>query len=120
MVNNFVSAYAAGPIIIRFHTDSVTVKERDIGFSIAYQQLGTGCNKNKIRRWFRVPYLSVFKQNSNGAQLNITNIRNPSYLSFLVQIYMTKQNRLYKLLLFNNIIVSKDILNPSDVGLMYF
>lgn len=45
-----VTSYAAGPIIIRFHTDSVTVKERDIGFSIAYQQLGTGCNKNKIRR----------------------------------------------------------------------
>ncbi|XP_050539341.1 uncharacterized protein LOC126904383 isoform X1 [Daktulosphaira vitifoliae] len=44
-----VTTYASGPIVIRFHTDSVTVKERDIGFSIAYQQLGTGCNKNKIR-----------------------------------------------------------------------
>ncbi|XP_003246195.1 uncharacterized protein LOC100574541 isoform X1 [Acyrthosiphon pisum] len=45
-----VTSYASGPIIVRFHTDSVTVRERDIGFSIAYQQLGTGCNKNKIRR----------------------------------------------------------------------
>jgi len=50
IINFYVSAYASGPIIVRFHTDSVTVKERDIGFSIAYQQLGTGCNKNKIRR----------------------------------------------------------------------
>ncbi|XP_050423186.1 uncharacterized protein LOC126834970 isoform X2 [Adelges cooleyi] len=45
-----VTTYASGPIVVRFHTDSVTVRERDIGFSIAYQQLGTGCNKNKIRR----------------------------------------------------------------------
>lgn len=50
VINFYISAYASGPIIVRFHTDSVTVKERDIGFSIAYQQLGTGCNKNKIRR----------------------------------------------------------------------
>uniref|UniRef100_A0A8D8Z1W6 CUB domain-containing protein n=2 Tax=Cacopsylla melanoneura TaxID=428564 RepID=A0A8D8Z1W6_9HEMI len=40
-----VTSYASGPIIIRFHSDKATCKETDIGFSIMFQQLGTGCNK---------------------------------------------------------------------------
>nr|CAD7263893.1 unnamed protein product [Timema shepardi] len=41
-----VTSYAAGPIVLRFHTDEATDPEQEIGFHISYQQLATGCMRN--------------------------------------------------------------------------
>jgi hypothetical protein len=39
----FHTGYAAGPIILRFHSDDNTEPDQELGFDITYQQLGTGC-----------------------------------------------------------------------------
>jgi hypothetical protein len=35
--------YAAGPIVLRFHSDDIIEPDQELGFDITYQQLGTGC-----------------------------------------------------------------------------
>ncbi|CAH0391572.1 unnamed protein product [Bemisia tabaci] len=44
-VPSTVTSYASGPIILRFHTDGISHKDQEIGFSINYQQLGAGCTR---------------------------------------------------------------------------
>jgi hypothetical protein len=39
----FAIGYAAGPIILRFHSDDIIEPEQEIGFDITYRQLATGC-----------------------------------------------------------------------------
>ncbi|XP_067004160.2 uncharacterized protein [Anabrus simplex] len=38
-----VTSFASGPMVLRFHSDEVSEPDQEIGFSITYQQLGTGC-----------------------------------------------------------------------------
>ncbi|KDR12057.1 uncharacterized protein LOC110836571 [Zootermopsis nevadensis] len=38
-----VTSYAAGPIVLRFHSDDIIEPDQELGFDIMYRQLGTGC-----------------------------------------------------------------------------
>lgn len=42
-VTLFPAGYAAGPIILRFHSDDIVEPEQELGFDITYRQLATGC-----------------------------------------------------------------------------
>lgn len=51
----FPSGYAAGPIILRFHSDDIIEPEQELGFDITYRQLGTGCMRPL--RWMDSPLI---------------------------------------------------------------